>query len=101
MIHHRLCAAAALCICLAAPVDASAIQQACIRSERVGNNARVCTCIQRIADQLLTARDQRLAARFFKDPHLAQETRTSDRPDDKRFWALYRQFGDLAEQSCR
>lgn len=101
MILRRLCAAIALSLSLAAPVDARAIEQACMRSERVGNNTQVCACIQRIADQLLTARDQRLAARFFRDPHLAQETRTSDRADDKRFWAVYTQFGALAEQSCR
>lgn len=101
MILRRLYAAIALTLSLAAPVDARAIEQACMRSERVGNNTRVCSCIQGIADQLLTRRDQRLAARFFRDPHLAQETRTSQRPDDRRFWARYTQFGALAEQSCR
>ena len=101
MIFKRLGAMVALGIVLAAPVDARAIEQACMRSERVGDDTRVCGCIQRIADQLLTARDQRLAARFFRDPHLAQETRTSDRADDKRFWAVYTQFGAVAEQSCR
>lgn len=101
MILYRLGAAAVLIISLAAPVDARAIEQACLRSERAGGNTRVCTCIQRIADQLLTSRDQRLAARFFRDPHLAQETRTSQRPDDKRFWQVYTQFGAVAEQSCR
>ena len=101
MILSRLAAAAALGTFLAMPVDARAIEDACTRSERAGSDTRVCTCIQRIADQLLTSRDQRLAARFFRDPHLAQETRMSDRANDKRFWALYTQFGALAEQSCR
>lgn len=101
MIFRSLFTGTALVLSLAAPVDARAIEQACMRSERVGNNTRVCACIQGIADQLLTPRDQRLAARFFRDPHLAQETRTSSRSDDKRFWAVYTQFGALAEQSCR
>lgn len=101
MILQRLGTAAALIVCLAVPADARAVEQACVRSERVGDNSRLCSCIQGIADQLLTARDQRLAARFFRDPHLAQETRMSDRPDDARFWARYTQFGALAEQSCR
>jgi hypothetical protein len=97
----RLAAATALCVSLATPLHARAIEQACARSERVGNDTRLCTCIQRIADQLLTPRDQRLAATFFRDPHRAQEIRMSDRAQDERFWLRYRQFGSLAEQSCR
>lgn len=77
------------------------IERACTRSDRVGGNTRLCTCIQRVADQLLTAPDQRLAASFFKDPHRAQEVRQSDSTRDERFWTRYRQFGALAEQSCR
>lgn len=96
----RLCAAAALCLSLATPLHARAIEQACARSERAGDDTRLCSCIQRIADQLLTARDQRLAASFFRDPHRAQEVRMSDRARDERFWDRYRQFGALAEQSC-
>jgi hypothetical protein len=96
----RLTAAAALCLSLATPIHARAIEQACARSERVGGDTRLCTCIQRIADQLLTPRDQRLAASFFREPHRAQEVRMSDRAQDERFWDRYRQFGSLAEQSC-
>lgn len=100
----RLATAAALAIVLApalsTPVEARAIEQACARSERVGDDSRLCSCIQRIADQLLTPRDQRLAASFFRDPHRAQEIRMSDRSQDERFWGRYRAFGALAEQSC-
>ncbi|WP_111404155.1 MULTISPECIES: hypothetical protein [Meridianimarinicoccus] len=96
----RLAAASVLVVSLAAPLHARAIEQACVRSERVGDDSRLCTCIQRIADQLLTPRDQRLAASFFRDPHRAQEIRMSDRAQDERFWTVYRQFGALAEQSC-
>jgi len=96
----RFAAATALCLSLATPLQARAIEQACARSERVGNNTRLCTCIQRVADQLLTSRDQRLAASFFRDPHRAQEIRMSDRARDERFWDRYQQFGALAEQSC-
>lgn len=96
----RLAAAVSLTVCLALPADARAIEDACIRSDRIGGNTRLCTCIQGVADQLLTPRDQRLAASFFKDPHRAQEIRMSDRTQDELFWGLYRQFGALAEQSC-
>lgn len=101
MSLKHACAAAALSVALVSPAHARAIEEACMRSDRVGDDTRVCTCIQRIADQLLTPRDQRRAARFFRDPHLAQETRMSDRADDRRFWTVYTQFGALAEQSCR
>ncbi|WP_238547936.1 hypothetical protein [Meridianimarinicoccus roseus] len=105
----RLTRATILAVLLAAPLlatipavaNAGRIEQACTRSERVGGDTRLCTCIQRIADQLLTARDQRLAASFFKDPHRAQEVRQSDSRSDEQFWTRYRQFGALAEQSCR
>ncbi|WP_341776765.1 hypothetical protein [Meridianimarinicoccus aquatilis] len=98
-----LAAAFSLPIMAALPLPAAAgqIEQACATSDRGGKNTRVCTCIQRIADQLLTAKDQRLAASFFKDPHKAQEVRQSDRSNDERFWVVYKQFGALAEQSCR
>ena len=92
----RLAAAVSLTVCLALPADARAIEDACIRSDRIGGNTRLCTCIQGVADQLLTPRDQRLAASFFKDPHRAQEIRMSDRTQDELFWGLYRQFGALA-----
>lgn len=96
----RIAAAAAITLCLTLPVQARAIEDACARSERVGGDTRLCTCIQRIANQLLTPRDQRLAASFFRDPHRAQEIRMSDRAQDERFWDRYRAFGALAEQSC-
>lgn len=101
MINRRFVAAAAILTCVSGPVNAGTIKQACVQSERARDNTRLCACIQQVADQLLTARDQRLAASFFRDPHRAQEVRTSGREADARFWTLYRQFGEVAEQSCR
>jgi|AntRauMFilla1563_2_1112583.scaffolds.fasta_scaffold93500_2 hypothetical protein len=89
-----------LIVALPSVAAAGAIEQACTQSERVGGNTRVCTCIQRVANQLLTSGEQRLAASFFRDPHRAQEVRQSDRGSDERFWLRYRQFGAVAEQSC-
>jgi len=100
MILRSLAAATALCLSLTAPANARAIERACVGSDRVGSDTRLCRCIQQVADQLLTARDQRLAASFFRDPHRAQEIRMSDSARDDRFWDRYQRFGALAERSC-
>ena len=77
------------------------ISSACNASGRKAANARLCGCIQAVADTRLDRSDQRLAARFFNDPHQAQEVRMSDRSDHDAFWDRYRAFADSAEQSCR
>lgn len=102
-VNRFLCATAlALMIPLATqPAQAGQVENACLASPRSGGDRDLCRCIQRIADQILTRRDQRVAAGFFADPHRAQETRTSDRSSDERFWTRYRQFGMVAQQSCR
>lgn len=84
---------------LAAPAGAGTIERACLSSERGGNRA-LCACIQRAADRTLTSRDQRTAARFFKDPDRAQKVRQSDRRSDREFWERYTSFGYFAEVSC-
>lgn len=98
---------AALILALAAPLtsvvptpaEAGRIERACLASDRPTSRA-LCTCIQRVADQVLTRRDQRLAARFFRDPQRAQDTRMSDRADHEAFWKRYRTFGQYAAASC-
>ena len=84
------------------PVSATAgdIARACSASDRAAGDRRLCGCIQSVADQLLTRRDQRLAASFFADPHRAQEIRMSDSPSDDRFWQRYRRFGAYAARTC-
>jgi hypothetical protein len=84
----------------AGPASAGAIERACLSSERGGGNRALCGCIQRAADRTLTGRDQRTAARFFRDPDRAQEIRMSDRGSDKAFWERYKAFGYYAEVSC-
>lgn len=83
-----------------APVHAGSIENACISSGRRAANHSTCSCIQRVADQLLTGSEQRLAATFFKDPHKAQEVRQSDSTSDEKFWRRYKQFGSVASSSC-
>jgi hypothetical protein len=81
-------------------VEAGAIERACLASERPKTRA-LCGCIQQAADVTLNGREQRLAARFFTDPHRAQVMRQSDRAGDERFWTRYKRFGATAEAYCR
>lgn len=79
---------------------AGPIQNACIESPRARGDRALCGCVQAAADATLTRGDQRRAARFFRDPHRAQEVRMSKSDSDNAFWARYRNFGDLAEARC-
>jgi hypothetical protein len=83
----------------AGAAQAGTIERACLGSDRPKSRA-LCGCIQQAADATLTGRDQRIAARFFNDPHRAQEMRTSDRSGDEEFWARYVRFGMTAESYC-
>lgn len=85
---------------VAGAANAGTIERACLASERPKSRA-LCGCIQQAADVTLNGREQRQAARFFADPHRAQEVRQSDRVSDERFWARYQRFGATAEAYCR
>lgn len=84
---------------LATPLQAGKIERACNASDRNASRA-VCSCIQDVADQKLTRSDQRLAAKFFKDPQLAQDTRQSDDARLEKFWKRYKTFGQAAAKAC-
>lgn len=96
-------AAGALLISVMTSTSASAgvIANACVRSDREAANWRMCNCLQHVANQSLSRADQRLAARFFKDPHMAQEIRQSSARSHEIFWERYRAFGDTAEVMCK
>ena len=81
--------------------EASAIQSACLRSDRPGVSRALCACIQQVANQHLTRGDQRQAARFFRDPDRAQQVRMSRDERDRAFWQRYRAFADSAGNVCR
>ena len=76
------------------------VAKACIAGGRDAANRTLCSCVQQVANQSLSAADQRRAAGFFDDPDTAQETRQSDRASDEAFWTRYRAFADRAAQSC-
>ncbi len=76
------------------------VAKACIAGGRDAANRSLCSCVQQVANQSLSAADQRRAAGFFEDPQTAQDTRQSDRASDEAFWTRYRAFADRAEASC-
>lgn len=77
------------------------VRSACMDSGRKNATAALCGCVQSVADDMLSASDQRRAARFFDDPQLAQETRQSDRRRDETFWTRYRAFTDQTTTVCQ
>lgn len=85
---------------LAAPVHAGVIERACNMSDRDAANRKICGCIQQVADLTLKNTDQRKAAKFFKDPDKAQETRQSDNLSNEAFWKRYKNFGATATEYC-
>lgn len=83
-----------------APVIAGTMSNACIKSDRKAKSRKLCRCLQSVADQNLSRRDQKLAASFFKDPHKAQEIRQSDKRSNEQFWKRYKEFGSIFAASC-
>ncbi|MDO6483202.1 hypothetical protein [Shimia thalassica] len=80
--------------------DAGRISNACMQSDRKAKSRNLCRCIQNVADQNLTRRDQKMAASFFSDPHKAQEIRQSDNRSHEDFWKRYSEFGGVVAASC-
>ncbi|MEM8740034.1 MAG: hypothetical protein AAGE13_00955 [Pseudomonadota bacterium] len=83
-----------------AVAEAGVISRACMASGRDKATRDLCNCIQHVANRSLSRPDRRRAAKFFKDPQLAQETRQSDRPADEAFWERYAQFSSRASDMC-
>jgi hypothetical protein len=82
------------------PANAGTIERACMASDRAANNHALCGCIQQVADMTLSGKDQRQAAKFFKDPQKAQDIRQSDNRSHEEFWLRYKAFGQAAAQYC-
>ncbi|TNC63559.1 arginine transporter [Rubellimicrobium roseum] len=76
------------------------IGRACMAGGRNAASPQLCSCVQGVANQSLSASDQRRAALFFEDPDRAQETRASDRAGDEAFWLRYKAFSQRAEAIC-
>ena len=76
------------------------IREACLASDRKARSTRLCGCIQGVANNALSGSQQRRAVKFYSDPHLAQQTRQSDRSSDERFWLAYKAYGEEAKRHC-
>lgn len=96
---NRIVIAAGVYLMTAPLAMAGPIDNACSRSDR-GASSRLCSCIQQVADQTLSRSDQRRAAKFFSDPHEAQEVRASNSSSDNAFWSRYTRFASTAEAYC-
>ena len=93
-------AAAVLAAIWGGTANAGVIERACLKSDRSAASRSLCGCIQQVADLTLGWRDQRQAAKFFRDPDRAQKVRQSDRRSDSAFWQRYKQVGATAENYC-
>lgn len=98
---RRMAFIATVLAVMAQPVLANQIERACLKSQRAVGQRALCGCIQDAANMTLTARDQKLAASFFADPHRAQEVRQSGSRRHSDFWQRYKNFGVTAETYCR
>lgn len=76
------------------------ISRACMAAGRKQASRARCGCVQAVANQSLTSSDQRRGAKFFDDPHRAQETRQSDNPASEAFWLRWKAFGQTAGRLC-
>ena len=76
------------------------ISAACEQAARKGASAERCGCVQAVANDSLSRRDQQLGASFFQDPHRAQEIRQSSSRDHAEFWDRWKSFGDAANKIC-
>ncbi|MEJ6403616.1 arginine transporter [Yoonia sp. 2307UL14-13] len=96
-----LSAMAVLAACGGGGGVSGTVGEACIAADRRNASPALCSCVQQVANQTLSSRDQARAAAFFADPQLAQDTRQSDRRNDEAFWDRYKMFSDRARQQCR
>ena len=76
------------------------VAKACIAADRSAATPALCSCVQGAANRTLSASDQALAATFFEEPQLAQDTRQAGTRYTSAFWARYRSFWETARSSC-
>lgn len=96
---HLLAASAAL-ILTSATAQAGPITRACMDSDRNARSYALCGCLQQVANQTLDRGDQRLAAKIFRKPQMAQDIKMSDNSSHEVFWQKYKAFGATATQTC-
>lgn len=97
-----LCAAT---MTVAAPTASFAangvIKRACVASDRAAATPARCGCIQRVANDALSRSDRRTVAKWFANPHQAQELKMSQTASDDALWERYQAFGQLVQAVCK
>lgn len=85
------------------PADAATgvINRACRASDRAAATPARCRCIQRVANDALSRSDRRTVAKWFADPHQAQELKMSQTAKDDALWERYQAFGQLVQAICK
>jgi len=91
----------AMCFSIMAPSVgfAGATERACLASNR-SPGPQVCRCAQTLADQILSTRDQREAARIIADPDRFRTVRKRQTAASKAFIERYRNWGELTQEYC-
>ncbi len=99
LLIFALCAASIQALAPSATAAAQ-IQRACLASDRAAATRARCSCIQHVADQALTRKDQKTVAKWFTDPGKAQELKMSTSARDDALWERYQNFGQMAQALC-
>ncbi|EAR50452.1 hypothetical protein OG2516_08943 [Oceanicola granulosus HTCC2516] len=76
------------------------VGRACMAAGRSNANPILCSCVQRAANETLSAPEQRAAATYFKNPERLQSMKLDDRPAADRAWVRYDAFVDTARAMC-
>lgn len=76
------------------------ISRACLAADRSAASARLCSCVQRVANNELSSADRSRVARFFADPEFAHEIKISDTTANDAFWRRYQAFVSSARNQC-
>lgn len=100
MILPKLTLAALAISLVPAHAMSGPVGQACLRSDRPAATAALCRCIDQVAEQTLSRRDQGQAAGFFRNPDRAQLVRMHKSPSANAFWARYKNFANMSARYC-
>jgi hypothetical protein len=100
LMRISLVAATAALILSTTTAHAGPISRACMDSDRNARSHALCGCLQQVANRTLDRGDQRLAAKIFRKPQMAQDIKMSNNTSHEVFWRKYRNFGETATQTC-
>jgi hypothetical protein len=99
-MRKSLIAASAALILTSVAAEAGPISRACLASDRNSRSNSLCGCLQQVANKTLDRGDQRLAAKIFRKPQMAQDIKMSDSSSHEVFWKKYKNFGASATKTC-